>query len=49
VGVKRGFTVEVEQDKKAQVNYVIASFRRDFIAKETPSATEPLIVAGYNF
>ena len=49
VGTRRGFTVEVEVDKKAQVNYVIASFRRDFISKETPSATEPQVVMGFNF
>lgn len=30
VGVRREFTVEVDQDKIAQVNQVIASFRRDF-------------------
>jgi len=49
VGTRRQFTVEVEIDKKAQVNYVIASFRRDFIAKETPSATEPFLAMAYNF
>jgi HK97 family phage major capsid protein len=30
VGVRRGFTVEVDRDMKRQVNSVIASFRRDF-------------------
>lgn len=49
LGVKRGFMLEVDSDKKAQLNYVVASFRRDFIPKETPSATEPMVACGYNF
>jgi hypothetical protein len=49
VGVKRGFTVEVDTDKKRQTNAVIASFRRDFKPKETVSATMPLAVFGYNY
>lgn len=44
VGVKRGFTVEIDQNKRQQVNYVIASFRRDFKAKEPVSATVPSAV-----
>jgi HK97 family phage major capsid protein len=48
VGVRRGFTLEVETDKKRQINYVIASFRRAFVPKETPSTTLPLVVLGYN-
>lgn len=48
VGVKRGFTVEIDQNKRQQVNYVIASFRRDFKAKETVSATVPAAIAGFN-
>lgn len=38
VGVKRGFTVETDQDKVAQVNQVIASFRRDFQPIFAPAA-----------
>jgi hypothetical protein len=49
VGVKRGMTVEVDVDKKRQINSVIASFRRAFIPKETPSATLPSVVLGYNY
>lgn len=49
VGVKRGFTVEIEVDKKQQLNSVIASFRRDFKPKETIAAAMPLCVFGYNF
>jgi hypothetical protein len=49
VGVKRGFTVEVETDKKRQINSVIASFRRDFQPKETISTSMPLAVLGYNY
>lgn len=48
VGVRRGFTLEVEVDKKQQVNYVIASFRRAFIPKETPSLALPSVCLGYN-
>lgn len=48
VGVRRGFTLEVETDKKRQINYVIASFRRAFVPKETPSTTLPLVVCGIN-
>lgn len=49
VGSKRGFTVEVDVDKKRQINYVIASFRRDMVPKETPSAALPSVVLGYNY
>jgi HK97 family phage major capsid protein len=48
VGVKRGFTVEVDTDKRRQVNQVIASFRRDFVPKETVSTSIPTVVLGYN-
>jgi HK97 family phage major capsid protein len=48
VGVRRGFSLEVEVDKKQQMNYVIASFRRAFTPKETPSTTLPLVCLGYN-
>jgi len=36
VGVKRGFTVETDQNKINQTNQVIASFRRDFKPIEAP-------------
>jgi len=49
VGVKRGFTIEVDVDKKRQINSVIATFRRAFMPKETPSASLPLVVLGYNY
>lgn len=48
VGVRRGFTVEVDVNRLQQVNYVIASFRRDFKAKES-LATVPSAIVGYNF
>jgi len=48
LGVRRGFTVEVDVDKKRQINSVIASFRRDFKPKETPSTSIPTVVLGYN-
>lgn len=49
VGVRRGFTVEVDTDKRTQLNYVIASFRRAFIPMETPSASVPVVSMGYNY
>lgn len=49
MGVRRGFTVEVDVDKKQQLNYVIASFRRAFMPRETPSATISSVAIGYNF
>ena len=49
LGVRRGFLVEVDVDKKRQVNSVVASFRRDFVPKETPSATVKSVVVGYNY
>lgn len=49
VGVRRGFTVEVETNKRAQLNYVIASFRRALMPKETISASMPLAICGYNW
>lgn len=48
VGVRRGFTLEVEVDKKQQVNYVIASFRRAFQPTETPSVAQALVGLGFN-
>jgi HK97 family phage major capsid protein len=49
VGSRRGFTVEVDVDRKRQVNAVIASFRRAFTPKETPSASNPSVVIGINY
>ena len=49
VGVKRGFTVEVDVDKGRQMNQVISSFRRAFIPKETPSVTETSVGIGVNY
>lgn len=37
VGVKRGFTVETDQNKINQTNQVIASYRRDFKPLEDPA------------
>lgn len=47
VGTRRGFMVETEQDKRRQVNYIIASFRRDFQLKES-LAEAPSAVYAYN-
>ena len=49
VGSRRGFTVEVDVDRKRQINSVIASFRRAFTPKETPSASNPSVVIGINY
>lgn len=49
MGVRRGFTVEVDVNKKTQVNSIIASFRRAFQPKETPSATVQSVIMGYNY
>jgi len=49
VGVRRDFLVEVDVDKKTQINSVIASFRRAFMPRETPSASISSVVCGYNF
>jgi hypothetical protein len=48
VGVRRGFTVEVDVNKLQQVNYVIASFRRDFKAKEALTSV-PSAIVGFNY
>lgn len=47
LGVRRGFTIETDQDKKKQTKSVIASFRRAFMPKETPSTTVPIVMQGY--
>jgi len=49
LGVRRGFTVEVDVDKKRQINSVIASFRRAFMPKEPPSVSLPTVVLGYGY
>ena len=46
VGVRRSFTVETEIDKFKQLNYVIASLRRDFQPKDDLN-TQQLAVMGY--
>ncbi len=49
VGVRKGFTVETDVDKEAQVNKVIASFRRDFQPMETPAAGLEMVAMGFNY
>ncbi len=49
MGVRRQLLVEQDQNKRQQVKYVIASFRRAFVPKETVSATVPTSVLGYNY
>jgi HK97 family phage major capsid protein len=50
-GVRRGFTVEVDVDKKRQINSVIASFRRAFVCKEptAPTVAIPTAVLAYGY
>jgi hypothetical protein len=49
VGSRRGFTVEVDVNRKRQINSVIASFRRAFTPKETIDGSNPSVVIGYNY
>lgn len=49
LGVRRGFTIETDQDKKKQTKSVIASFRRAFMPRETPSATVQLVRLAFNY
>mgnify|MGYP003637011671 CR=1 FL=1 len=49
MGVRRGFTVEVDRDIQQQVNIVVASFRRDMQPLEAPSAALPSVWMGYNY
>lgn len=49
MGVRRGFTVEIDRDIQQQVNIVVASFRRDFKPLETPSASLPYVTMGRNY
>lgn len=48
-GRRRDFTVESFRDIKSQQFNIVASFRRAFKAKETPSATIRSVVVGYNY
>ncbi len=49
LGVRRGFTVEVDVDKKRQINSIVASFRRDFQPQETPAAAVQNVAIAYNY
>lgn len=49
MGVRKGFTVEIDRDVQQQVNIVVASFRRDFKPMETPSASLPYCVMGRDY
>lgn len=49
MGVRRGFTVEVDVDKKRQINSVIASFRRAFTPKETNAVATPIVAIGRDY
>jgi hypothetical protein len=47
-GVRRGFTLETDVDKKKQKRYVIASFRRDFKPVEGLNTVRAAVL-GYNY
>jgi hypothetical protein len=47
-GVRRGFTLETDVDKKAQTRSVIASFRRDFKPIEALTLTKAAVL-GFNY
>lgn len=49
MGVRRGFTVEVDRDIQQQLNIVVASFRRAFKPIETVSTSLPYAWMGYNY
>ena len=49
LGRRREFTIETEKDIDTQQMKVVASFRRSFVPVETPSATVPSVVIGYNY
>jgi HK97 family phage major capsid protein len=49
LGVRRGFTVETDSDRKKQIKSVIASFRRAFVPRETTSATVPNVRLAFNY
>lgn len=49
LGRRREFVIEVDRDIDTQQTKVVASFRRAFKPVETPSATVPSVVIGYNY
>ncbi len=49
LGRRREFTVEIDRDITKQQHIVVASFRKAFAARETPSATIPTVGIGYNY
>ena len=49
LGVRKGFTVEIDRDIQQQVNIVVASFRRDLKPLETPSASLPYVAQGIDY
>ena len=49
MGVRKGFSVEIDRDIQQQVNIVVASFRRDFKPLETVSASLPYVVMGRDY
>lgn len=49
LGRRREFTVETDRDISKQQTKVVASFRRAFIPRETPSATITTVAIGYNY
>jgi HK97 family phage major capsid protein len=49
LGRRREFTVETEKVIQTQTTRVVASFRKGFTPIETPSATVPSVVVGYNY
>jgi hypothetical protein len=49
LGRRRDFTVEVDRDITKQQHIVVASFRKAFTPRETPSATIPTVGLGYNY
>ena len=48
-GTRRGFVVEVDKNIKTQTREIVASYRKAFSPLETPSATIPSVVIGYNY
>lgn len=49
LGNRRGFMIEVDRNIKTQTNEIVASFRKAFIPKETPSTSIATVAMGYNF
>jgi len=49
VGRRRNFTIEVDKDIQNQCNWIVASFRRDFVPLENPSATEQLVAMAHGY